>query len=61
MLYNPDFKQQYSSELMENYETMLESVVNRNIRDSPLDPLVKHFKALDSSLERGMLTSTGKW
>lgn len=59
MLYNLKFKQQYSEELMTHYQTMIESVVDRNIREHPYDPLVKQFKALDSSLERGMLTSTG--
>lgn len=39
---------------MKHYRTMIESVVDRNFRE--FDPLVKHFKALDSSLERGRLT-----
>lgn len=55
MLYNPQFKQRYSEELMTHYQTMIESVVDRNIRD--FEPLVNRFKALDSSLERGILTS----
>lgn len=53
MLYNPVFKQQYAEELMDNYHAMIESVVDRNIRDVPYDPIIKHFKSLDSSLERG--------
>ena len=55
MLYNPQFKQQYSEELMKHYQSMIETVVDRNIRE--YDPLVRHFKALDSSLERGRSTS----
>jgi hypothetical protein len=53
MLYNPQFKQQYSEELMKHYQTMIESVIDRNIRE--YDSHVKLFKALDSSLERGGL------
>ncbi|KAG0562955.1 hypothetical protein KC19_9G186000 [Ceratodon purpureus] len=53
MLYNPQFKQRYSEELMTHYQTMIESVVDRNIRE--FDPLVNRFKALDSSLERVMV------
>jgi len=37
---------------------MIESVVDGSITESPNDPLFKHFKALDPSLDRGMLTKT---
>lgn len=54
MLYDPKFKQQYSEELMDHYQMMLESVTEKIVRND--DPLVRHFKALDSSLDRGIPT-----
>ncbi|XP_024367119.1 uncharacterized protein [Physcomitrium patens] len=53
MLYDPKFKQQYSEELMDHYQMMLESVTEKIVRND--DPLVRHFKALDSSLDRVMV------
>lgn len=55
MLYNPIFKQQYSEELMKQYQTMIDSVIDKIVKDG--DHLIKHFKDLDSCLDRGMLTS----
>lgn len=55
MLYNPVFKQQYSEELMKQYQTMMDSVVDRIVRNE--DHLIRHFKELDSCLDRGMLAS----
>jgi len=54
MLCNLNFKQQYSEELTKHYPMMIESVVNRN---STEPRFVTQFKALDSSLDRGVLTS----
>lgn len=52
MLYNPVFKQQYSEELVEHYAFMIESVIQK-VHDRK--PNAKEdFKALDSSLDRGM-------
>jgi len=55
MLYNPVFKQQYSEELMKQYQTMIESAVDKIVKRE--DHLIKHFKDLDSCLDRGTVTS----
>nr|XP_024380592.1 E3 ubiquitin-protein ligase PRT6-like isoform X4 [Physcomitrium patens]PNR51519.1 hypothetical protein PHYPA_010706 [Physcomitrium patens] len=53
LLYNQDFKQYYSMEIMKHYQTMIESVIDKIVDNG--DPLIRHFKALDSSLDRVMV------
>lgn len=52
MLYDHEFKQQFSEELVVHYAALIKLVITNVVEGQPNS--LKDFKALDSSLDRGM-------